>query len=135
MKKLIHKYLDKNYGWEFDALIFLQPKEFTNFRILIKDLNTVFSLTKKQTKWYIKSWVKKTNSRVNFNKLWNDSIHIYPIRVTWTPEMAEDISAHTGLHVDVQAELVRLLSEQMAEEIDRKILNRMLNLTNEEINP
>jgi hypothetical protein len=119
VKKLIFRYLNENYGWKYDALILLQPKELVNFRNLIKDLTTVFGLTKKQTKWYIKSWVKKTNSRVDFNTLWRNTTFI--LGATWTPELAQDVSAF-------EAELTTMLSEQIAAEIDREILNRMLNL-------
>ena len=128
MKKLIHRYLNENYGWKYDALILLQPKEFANFRNVIKDLNTVFNLTRKQTKWYIKSWVRKTNSRVDFNTLWRNAIFI--LKATWSPEMAQDISAFHG--IDAEAELTAMLSEQMAQEIDRLILNRILNFENEQ---
>ena len=120
MKKLIFRYLNENYGWKYDALILLQPKELVHFRNLIKDLTTVFGLTKKQTKWYVKSWVKKTNSRVDFNTLWRNTTFI--LGAKWTPVAGIE----HGL--DIEAEFTTRLSEQIAAEIDREILNRMLNL-------
>ena len=124
MKRLIHRYLNENYGWKYGALILLQPKEFVNFRNIIKDLITVFGLTKKQTKWYLKSWVRKTNSKVDFNTLWRNATFI--LTATWVPVAGIE----HGL--DIESELTTMLSEQIAQEIDREILNRILNFENEQ---
>ena len=42
------------------------------------------------------------------------------LRATWTPELAQDVSAFHN--IDAEAELTALLSEQVAAEIDREIL-------------
>ncbi len=42
------------------------------------------------------------------------------LRATWTPELAQDVSAFHN--IDAEAELTALLSEQVASEIDREIL-------------
>ena len=42
------------------------------------------------------------------------------IRATWTPELAQDVSAFHN--IDAEAELTALLSEEVAAEIDREIL-------------
>ena len=42
------------------------------------------------------------------------------LRATWTPELAQDVSAFHN--IDAEAELTALLSEQIAAEIDREIL-------------
>jgi hypothetical protein len=42
------------------------------------------------------------------------------LRATWSPEMAQDVSAFHN--IDAEAELTALLSEQIAAEIDREIL-------------
>jgi hypothetical protein len=43
------------------------------------------------------------------------------IRATWTPELAQDLQAFHG--IDVEAELTALLSQEIAREIDREIIN------------
>jgi len=43
------------------------------------------------------------------------------IRATWTPELAQDLGAYHN--IDVEDELTRLLSEQIAEQINRNTIN------------
>ena len=43
------------------------------------------------------------------------------LRGLWTPELAQDVSAFHN--IDAEAELTALLSEQVAAEIDRNIIN------------
>lgn len=45
------------------------------------------------------------------------------MRVTWTPELAQDVS--TFNNIDAEAELTRMLSEQLAQEIDREIVENI----------
>lgn len=45
------------------------------------------------------------------------------MRAQWTPEMAQDLEAYHG--IDAEAELTALLTE----EIDREIINELLNPT------
>ncbi len=42
------------------------------------------------------------------------------MRATWTPELAQDVSAYHN--IDAEAELTTLMSEQVAAEIDREVL-------------
>lgn len=48
------------------------------------------------------------------------------LRATWSPEMAQDVSAFHN--IDAEAELTALLSEQVAAEIDREILRDIRKL-------
>ena len=48
------------------------------------------------------------------------------MRVTWTPELAQDVSAFNN--IDAEAELTTLLSQQITEEIDRNILNDLVTV-------
>ena len=43
------------------------------------------------------------------------------IRATWSPELAQDLQAYH--RIDAEAELRRLLSEELARNIDREIIN------------
>ena len=45
------------------------------------------------------------------------------INATWTQELAQDLHAYHN--IDAERELVAILSEQMAEEIDREILRQV----------
>ena len=56
------------------------------------------------------------------------------LRVTWIPELTEDLNAYHG--IDAEAELTRILNEEIsasvASEIDNDILGRLLEMVNEE---
>lgn len=45
------------------------------------------------------------------------------LKVEWTPEMNRDIQAY--LNIDVERELTSILSERIAAEIDREILEQL----------
>ena len=45
------------------------------------------------------------------------------LKIEWTPEMTRDIQAY--LNIDVERELTSILSEQIAREIDRQILEQL----------
>ena len=45
------------------------------------------------------------------------------LRVTWTPELHQDLQSFHG--IDVDSEITRLLSEHVAAEIDRDIMNSL----------
>lgn len=48
---------------------------------------------------------------------------IRTLRAQWVPELIDDLNTiHT---IDAEAELTRLLSEQIAEEIDNEIINEL----------
>ncbi len=45
------------------------------------------------------------------------------IRAQWNPEIAQDIAAYHG--IDIEAELVRTLSEEIGREINREVMERI----------
>ena len=53
---------------------------------------------------------------------------IRTLRTQWTPELIDDLNAvHT---IDAEAELTRLMSEQISEEVDRDIVRRLTGIWN-----
>lgn len=52
---------------------------------------------------------------------------VRPLRVTWTPELAQDLTAYHN--IDAEAELTNLLSENIAREINREIINDLMTIT------
>jgi hypothetical protein len=67
--------------------------------------------------------------RENKNKVKLTSVNINgftrPIRAVWTTEMIQDISAFHN--IDAEAELTRLLSEELSGNIDNNIIRNLLN--------
>jgi hypothetical protein len=71
-------------------------------------------------------WIKSL--KLNLNSI-TVGVNARTLRATWTPELAQDISA---LHnIDVEAELTAILSQQIANEIDHDIINNFLMGTHE----
>lgn len=53
----------------------------------------------------------------------------WTFNIIYTPEMIQDISIFGG--IDLEAELTTLFTEQLAANIDRDIITRILNITHE----
>ena len=60
----------------------------------------------------------------------NVEADIRPIRAIWTPQLIADLGAYHG--IDAEAELTRLLSEQIAIEANNHIINQMRRLIDED---
>lgn len=69
MKRLIHKYLDRYYHVEKDS-VYTNEKVYRSSNWLCLELTMIFNLSRKQLKWYIKSWCKKKRKSFNFIKYW-----------------------------------------------------------------
>jgi len=120
MKKLIFKYLFDNYYW-YENQLWSNPEQRATVRSISDDLQVVFGLTEKQTKWYIKSWCKR-NPRFNFNKAWAAKLSFRfetvevrsgtrTLRASWTPEMTFEERYH---NIDAEAELITILEQELA---------------------
>jgi len=48
------------------------------------------------------------------------------IRTIWSPELTQDLQAYHG--IDVESELTRLLSEEIARDIDRQIIQDLVRV-------
>jgi len=72
MKKLIHKYLSDNYHVD-NNYILLTSSEYkmrVTSDMLAQHVGVIFNLTKKQLKWYVKSWLANVNPRFKLNDYW-----------------------------------------------------------------
>lgn len=56
--------------------------------------------------------------------IWSISYNPRKLKTTWSPEIAQDINIFHG--VNVEAELISLLTEQISQEIDAEILNTLV---------
>ena len=74
----------------------------------------------------INQYIIENKRKVKLNlRTVNVNVGARPIRVIWTPEMVQDISAFHN--IDVEAELTRLLSEELSGNIDNNIIRNLLN--------
>lgn len=139
MKKLIFRYLFDNYYW-LDNQLWEHPDKGASVYTISEDLQTIFGLTEKQTKWYIKSWCKR-NPRFNFNKAWAAKLSLRfetvevrsgtrRLRGQWTPELVQDLEAFHN--IDAEAELTAILEQELARAMIEDLTNVYLR---EETNP
>lgn len=71
MKKLIHKYLSEYY-YVCDTFIYSKTIDQSMLPSrLFSELIKITGLTKKELKWYIKSWVLKQHKNFDFNTWWD----------------------------------------------------------------
>jgi hypothetical protein len=74
----------------------------------------------------INQYIIENKRKVKLNlRTVNVNVGARPIRVIWTPEMVQDISAFHN--IDAEAELTRIINEELNRNIDREILSNFLN--------
>ena len=92
MKKLIVNFLNANYFLSKDKIN--KKCEGLDYLSPTAAISTIFGLTEKQVKWYLKSWIKSINKGFNFNTYWkrkefldNGFIFVPYILTTTTPQI------------------------------------------------
>jgi hypothetical protein len=74
----------------------------------------------------INQYIIENKRKVKLNlRTVNVNVGARPIRVIWTPEMVQDISAFHN--IDAEAELTRIINEELNRNIGREILSNFLN--------
>jgi hypothetical protein len=121
---VILKYLTKNYIIKDDNFWDVYDPHKVDYAYIIKSLVKIFSFNKDLCKLCLKRWSLKNG--LNYERWARLSTNI---RVTWSPELAQDVSAFHN--IDAEAELTALLSHEIAQEIDRDIVNQLFRLSNE----
>jgi hypothetical protein len=72
----------------------------------------------------INQYVRENKNKVKLTSV-NNNGFTRPIRAVWTTEMIQDISAFHN--IDAEAELTRLLSEELSRNINDNIIRNLLN--------
>jgi hypothetical protein len=74
----------------------------------------------------IKKYIIENKRKVKLNlRTVNVNVGTLPIRSIWTLEMVQDISAFHN--IDAEAELTRILNEELSRNIDDNIIRNLLN--------
>jgi hypothetical protein len=74
----------------------------------------------------INQYIIENKRKVKLNlRTVNVNVGARPIRVIWTPETVQDISAFHN--IDAEAELTRIINEELNRNIGREILSNFLN--------
>jgi hypothetical protein len=121
---IILKYLSKNYFIKDDGFWDVYDPHKVDYDYIIRSLVKIFSFNKDLCKLCLKRWSLKNG--LNYEQWARLST---TLRIVWSREMAQDIGAYHN--IDAEAELTALLSHEIAQEIDRDIVNQLFILSNE----
>lgn len=128
MKFLIHKYLSRNYALRENYLC-KSIGGYVRGEDLLNELETIFGLSKKNLKWYLKSWFLGQSKSFPFNRYWASVIGNISfnkkLNITWSPELARDLAALHG--IDVEEELASYLNQNIDPETVQKYSTRQVN--------
>lgn len=140
LRSKIHKYVEKNYRIVDNKIIEVYSNDSTYAIDIITEIETFFGVDSQIAFHVVQNWVfvrLPKNKWKNVYKSWY-TIHSYEvqaeartIRATWTPEMVQDLQAFH--YIDVEAELRGLLAQEIANEIDREIINDLLAINGNQI--
>lgn len=134
MKRLIYRYLYGTYYW-LDNRLWSGPNTYASIRSISDDLVIVFGLTKKQTKWYLKSWCKR-NPKFDFNKAWKDVIKLNVKSVEVRPMQAPICGTQYLDAGYVYAPYIPVLQTPKVVEWDHAIPDRLVSrYTTRYVNP
>lgn len=122
MKKLIHGYLSSCFYLKGGKL-YKTTNQILNSKELTNNLTLIFGLTRKELKWYIKSWFKKQDKSIDYNKWWSKMTITF--NTTFTGEMTHDLSYYYG--VDVATEFEDQFACEIASMVDRQIVLDLLS--------
>lgn len=119
----ILNYLSKNYTIKDGSFWDIHDPHKEHYEHIVKSLAIIFSFNKVLCKLCLKMWsLKHGLSYEEWAKL------SYTLKFTWSPEMVGDI--HMFHDPYAETELTALLSHEIAQEIDRDIINRLFELSN-----
>lgn len=113
MKKLIHDFLNSNFSVKINLVIGENGVPCRSNKVS-QTLTLVFAYSRKELKWYIKSWIKKQDKSFDFNKWWSKTT----FNVTCSHEIVQDIYG-----IDV-------LAQELALEIDTQIIRDLFRFEN-----
>lgn len=118
MFEYIQNYLDNHYSVTLNGYILNHtPSLIEEGKDVVKFLTKTFSISEEEVIEIFHAWnIKHGISDEEYESLYN----IKPLRVTWSPELANDLTTFQGF--DAETELIAILSEHIANEIDAQIL-------------
>lgn len=119
VRKELFWYLNKNYYLK-DSKFFNKFDDRHEWGYdIVKDVVKIFSYQEETCKLYLTEWAF-------LNDLNEDDLEAAlgprKLKVTWSPEMAQDLQAQYGVE-SAEEQLVKMLSEEISREIDAQILS------------
>ena len=140
LRQLVRKYVEKNYRIVNNEIIEFYSDDSTYAIDIINEIEDFFDVDSQTAFQVVQNWVFLKLPKNKWRDVYKNKYSLYSyevraeartIRANWTPEMVQDLQAFHN--IDVEAELTALLSQQIANEIDRDIINNLLAINGNEI--
>lgn len=121
--KQIVDYLDKHYYISEDRFFTKYGDLHEWGQDIAKSLKDIFSFDEEFSESIFKYWCYFNNLPIEaFDDAWKAS----GLKNVWTPEMVQDLQAFHG--IDVESELIAMVSAEVSAQIDRDILTNLFQL-------
>lgn len=143
LRQLVRKYVEKNYRIVDGKIIEFYSEDSTYAIDIINEVEDFFDVDPQTAFQVVQNWVFLRLPKNKWRDVYKNKYNLYSyevraeartIRANWTPEMAQDLQAFHN--IDAEAELTALLSQEIANEIDRNIINDLLAINgNQDITP
>lgn len=140
LRSKIHKYVEKNYIIVDNKIIEAHSNDSTYAIDIINEVKTFFDVDSQTAFQVVQNWVFVRLPKNKWKDVYKSRYTLYSyevqaeartIRATWTPEMVQDL--HAFHNIDAEAELRGLLAQEIANEIDREIINDLLAINGNQI--
>lgn len=119
----ILNYIKKQY-YVKDGVFFNKYHVHEYGNAIIRELPKIFSVDKEDCLEIFKKWAESHGVEY----LDTDAYGSHKLKTSWSPEMANDLIGFNN--IDAEAELIAILSEEIAAEIDAQILLDLRGLIN-----
>lgn len=135
----LFKYVERNYRIIDDKIIELESGESTYAIEIIDEVELFFGVDSQTSFQIVQKWVFTRLPKNKWKEVYKNRITWYSqvvqaeartIRATWTPEMVQDI--HAFHNINVEAELAAILAAEIWGEIDRQIINDLIQINGNE---
>lgn len=124
IKKILDKYLNKHYVVCNNKFYHVNTTQLEYGQDIVIECHVVFDFDileceKIFRKWSFSNGLQKKEFGSAYKKPF------------WTVEMSDDL--HAFHHIDAEAELINMLSQEISNEIDREIINDLIAINGNEI--
>jgi hypothetical protein len=120
-ERLIRYYINKNYYVQ-DGKFFYKTKEHEWGIDIVYLIHQIFYIPEEEIILVFRDWASNFLNEKEINEAWG----VRKLKVTWNPEIAQDLAMYG---IDNEDSIVRLLAEEISKEINNDILKKLAEQT------
>lgn len=116
----ISRYLSKNYVVVYKQFFTTYDNKHEWGCEILKELPQIFDVNVDVCSTIFQTWALRNGFEpITFDEDWREAMNPKKLNVKWTPEIAQDLHAYG---IDTESEIISMLSQEIAREIDAQIL-------------